>query len=136
MYAGDPFFSLTLIGRTGLIVLSLLLAAFTMSAFVRCARQLRRPARLLLALLVLWVFVWLSPQAYYLYYMILIDGLPLQNVVQPPPGPFEIIGLLSFSGKASLAHHSQGLLGWALILLSFLQAPVNLRGRFRTFLGK
>ena len=136
MYAGDSFFSLTMTGRIGLTVLSLVLAALTISAFVISACHLSRPARLLLAILVLWAFVWLSPQAYYLYYMALIDGLPLQNVVQLPPGPADIMRLLSFGGKASLAQHSQGLMGWVLILISLLPDPAVLLARFRAILGK
>ena len=136
MYSGDSFFSLTMMGRTGLIILSLTLAALTVSAFVISASRLPRPPRLLLALLFLWVFLWLSPQAYYLYYMMLIDGLPLQNVVQMPPGPSEVVRLLSFGGKTGLAQHSQGLLGWALILFSLLQVPADLLARLRTMLGR
>jgi len=122
-------------GRAGLIILSLVLAALTALAFVKYTCHMPRPARLLLALLFLWVFVWLSPQVYYLYYMMLIDGLPLQNIMQLPPGPSEIVRLLSFGGKASLAHHSQGLLGWVLILLSFLRGSAGLFARLRTILG-
>ncbi len=136
MYAGDSFFSLTMTGRVGLTVLSLVLAALTLSVFVKIACHLSRPARLMLALLVLWVFVWLSPQIYYLYYLVLIDGLPLQNVVQMPPGPTDIMRLLGFGGKASLAHHSQGLMGWMLILISLLPDPTVLLARFRAIRGK
>ncbi len=136
MYAGDSFFSLTMIGRTGLILVSVVLAAVTVAAFLKCARKLPAAARLLLALVFFWAFVWLSPQLYYLYYMILIDGLPLQNIVQKPPGLSEIVKLLSFGGKASLAHHSQGVLGWTLILLSFFRPSANLRNRFLTFMSK
>ena len=134
MYVGDPFFSPTMAGRTGLIVLSLVLAASVVAVFIRSVSPLPTLVRLLLALLVFWAFVWLSPQVYYLYYLMLFDGLPLQIVVQTPPGPSELAGLLSFTGIASLARHSQGVLGWALILLSFLSGPVNLRERFRSFL--
>lgn len=118
MYEGDSFFTLTVIGRIGLVLLSMGLAVLTAAAFIRIARCLVWPLRLLLALVFLWVFVWLSPQVFYLYYMALFDHLPLHNVVQAPPQPSHIMHLLGFSGKAALSDHATGLLGWVLIVLA------------------
>ncbi|MEM7634235.1 MAG: hypothetical protein AAF299_06730 [Pseudomonadota bacterium] len=118
MYEGDTFFSLTLAARFGLVLLSLGLAALMLAVFVRLTCLLAWPVRLLLAPAFLWLFVWLSPQVFYLYYMMLFDDLPLQIVVQSPPRPSKIAHLLSFSDKAALSHHAIGLLGWALVGLA------------------
>jgi hypothetical protein len=120
MYDGDSFFSLTMAARIGLLLLSFGLAALTAVAFIKITCRMAWPVRLLLAPGFLWIFVWLSPQVFYLYYMMLFDHLPLHNVVQPPPRPSQIMRLLSFAGKASLSHHAAGLLGWGLIVLAFL----------------
>lgn len=118
MYEGDSFFSLTMAARFALTLVSMGLAALTGAAFIKLTCRMSRPARLLLAPVFLWVFVWFSPQVFYLYYMMVFDHLPLQNVVQAPPGPSQIMHLLGFSGKAALSHHATGLLGWGLILLA------------------
>ncbi len=120
MYEGDTFFSLTMTARVGLVLVSMGLAALTAAAFIKITCRMVWPLRLLLAPAVLWVFVWLSPQAFYLCYMLLFDHLPLQNVVQSPPRPSQIAHLLGFSGNAALSHHATGLLGWGLIILAIL----------------
>jgi len=120
MYDGDTFFSLTMAARFGLVLLSMGLAALTAVAFIKITCRMFWPLRLLLAPAFLWVFVWLSPQVFYLYYMIVFDHLPLQNVLQSPPQPSQIVHLLGFSGKAALSHHAAGLLGWGLIIFAIL----------------
>lgn len=126
MYEGDSFFTLTPAARAGLAVLSLGLSALTMLLFVRMTRRALWLVRLALAPVFFWIFIWLSPQVYYLYYVTLFDHLPLQNVVQFPPGPLEIAQLLSFAGKFSLSRHSAGLLGWGLIVLAVVCHPAGL----------
>ena len=118
MYDSDSFFSLTMAARIGLLLLSFGLAALTAAAFIKMTCRMAWPVRLLLAPVYLWIFVWLSPQVYYLYYMTLFDHLPLHNVVQSPPRPSQIMRLLSFTGKAALSQHATGLLGWGLIVLA------------------
>ncbi|MEO9873619.1 MAG: hypothetical protein ABJM26_21285 [Anderseniella sp.] len=120
MYDGDTFFSLTMAARFGLVFLSAGLAVLTATAFIKITCRLPGLVRLLLAPVFLWVFVWLSPQVFYLYYMTLFDDLALHNVVQLPPGPSQIMLLLSFTGKATLSQHAAGLLGWGLIVLAIL----------------
>ena len=127
MYEGDSFFSLTLAGQVGLISVSAGLALLTIWAFVTCARHLPLVARLLLALCLFWLFVWLSPQVYYLYFMVLTGALPLQVVVHLPPRPDTIVKLLGFAGNASLALHAQGLFGWLLIAVSLITGPPDRR---------
>ena len=60
-------------------------------------------------------FVWLSPQVYYVYYLMIFDGLPWQIVVRTPPGPGALVRLLAFQDKASLSAHGQAALGWAML---------------------
>ena len=120
MYDGDSFFSLTMAARFGLVFLSFGLAALTAVAFIKITCRMAWPVRLLLAPVFLWAFVWLSPQIFYLYYMALFDHLPLQNVVQSPPRPLQIMHLFSFAGKAALSQHVTGLLGWGLVVLAVL----------------
>ena len=120
MYDSDSFFSMTMAARIGLLLLSFGLAALTAAAFIKMTCRMAWPVRLLLAPVYLWIFVWLSPQVYYLYYMTLFDHLPLQNVVQSPPRPLQIMHLFSFAGKAALSQHVTGLLGWGLVVLAVL----------------
>jgi hypothetical protein len=68
----------------------------------------------------LWLFVWLSPQAYYTYYLFLFDGLEFKNVIKSPPTMTEMFSLLTFSDRANFSNHGKALLGWGLIMLSIL----------------
>ena len=116
-FAGDSFFTLSIPGQLGLACLSLGLAA----ALLWAVSRLRgRAVRLAAALMLFSLFVWLSPQVYYLYYQAIFDGLPWQVVVKPPPGPGRILRLLTFTEQASLSGMSQGALGWAAVLVAVL----------------
>ena len=117
MYAQDSFFTLSPAGQAGLAAVSLGLAGLAVwGAFVFARRQ-RWPLRLAVALIVFWNFLWLSPQIYYIYYWLIIEGLPLQWVLGAPPSPATILRLLTFGADATLSAHGQGVLGWALILV-------------------
>ncbi len=118
MYAGDSFYGLSAAGQGSLVVLSTLLAL----AAVACVLALFRLSkslglRMIAALAVFWVFLWLSPQIYYFYYQIIFDDLPWQIVIGGPPNLTALIDLLLFSGPATLAGHAKGVLGWALCIL-------------------
>lgn len=116
VYDGDSFFTLSLAGQAGLIVLSTFLSACAIWAGWRISQDRRIFTRILIALAALYLFAWLSPQIYYGYYLIIFDGLPLQIVVQSPPPPGEVARLLSFQANSTLSDHSKGALGWLLIL--------------------
>ena len=121
MYNQDSFFDLSPLGQIGLATLSLTLFAL---AFVATRGVLRgHPCfvRLSGAIIVFWAFVWLSPQVYYMYYRLLFSDLPLQWVIKQPIGPLDIVGLLTFHGRQNLAAHSQGVMGWILILAPFIR---------------
>ncbi len=82
----------------------------------RIGRQRAVIWRCLMALVLFWLFVWLSPQIYYWYYRLIFDGLPVQSVIGTPPTPFDLIRLIGFSDRHDLSHHGQGVLGWAMAL--------------------
>lgn len=116
MYDQDSFFDLSLWERVGLVCISITLAVLFILAARVFLRRLPVWARIAGALTFLWVFVWVSPQIYYTYYRMIIPDLPLQWVIWPPPGPVEALRMLIFQGPQNLSAHSQGLLGWALII--------------------
>lgn len=114
-YPDDSFFTLSLAGQVGLALLSCLLAVGTVLLVWRVSRRGVPVLRLLMGLAVFWVFVWLSPQVYYGYYLLIFDGLPLQWVVQNPPSLVHVAELLGFAAQEDLSHHGQGVLGWLCI---------------------
>ena len=118
MYEGDSFFTLTIIERTGLVLLSSILAVALILTFLKITIQFKLVVKLAFSVILLWLFVWLSPQIYYFYYIFLFDTLEFQNVIKLPPKPKEIFSLLSFSDRANLSNHGKGILGWVMILLS------------------
>lgn len=130
MYAGNSFYSLSAAGQGGLVVVSTLLAL----AAVACVLALFRVSkslglRMIAALSVFWVFLWLSPQIYYFYYQIILDDLPWQFVIGGPPNPTALIKLLLFSGPTTLADHAKGVLGWTLFILGPLATARTVRER-------
>lgn len=121
MYAEDSFFTLTMIGRIGLIAVSACLTLLVFWLNWRLARRRIWPLRLLIAASTFVGFLWLAPQVYYTYYIFLLDGLEWQNVVGHPPTAGEISSLLTFQARPNLSFHAQGLLGWALVLSTFIR---------------
>jgi len=121
MYVEDSFFTLSIVGRWGLVLISLLLGGATLALLWRLIRERSILLRLLLAGALFAIFVWLTPQVYYLYYLVLIDGLSWQIVVAGPPSPFDLMRQLLFQDRANLSYHSRGVLGWTLILLALVQ---------------
>ena len=117
MYAGDSFFILSGLGQVGLAGLSALLAV----AAGACVLVFKSfGLRITAALTVFWVFLWLSPQIYYLYYQIILDDLPWQIIVGLPPSPDALLDRFLFRGPATLSNHAKGVLGWGLLALGSL----------------
>ena len=120
MYSQDSFFDLSQWGRVGLLCIStflfLTVFAFTMKLLVKKPVWLKISG----ALFVFWLFVWVSPQIYYMYYRSIIDDLPLQWVIWPVESPKIALDYLIFQGPQNLSAHSQGLMGWALIAAPFM----------------
>jgi hypothetical protein len=116
MYESDSFFTLTVWGRLGLGVLSIVFALAAIG--LTRVMTLRRPVviRVPIWAFLFIMFVWASPQGYYIYYRLLFDGLPAQSVLGDMPPPQEIIALLTFRYQASLSAHAVGVLGWAMLI--------------------
>lgn len=125
MYAEDSFHTLSVSGQIGLIVLSLALFRITISINRRVTRRVPIPAQIISAVAALWLFVWLSPQIYYLYYLTIFEGLPFQNVIRQPPSPMVILRLITFLGDATLSAQAQGALFWALVASVLLRRKLG-----------
>lgn len=120
MYENDSFLTLSVAERIGLVCVTLLLSAALIWLFWVAIKRVNIWIRPLLALVFLYVFIWLSPQIYYLYYLVIFDFLDLKNVIHPPFNPLTLFNLLTFTESGKLADHGKGVLGWILIVLSFL----------------
>ena len=103
----------------GLALISIALAVMVLWVFNKISSRFGLIVKVLLAIVVLWLFVWLSPQIYYLYYWMIFDGLPFQNVIQRPPDFASIARLVTFTGDANLSNHSKGVLFWLMIASAF-----------------
>lgn len=121
MYEDDSFFTLSLPGQLGLLALSACLFLLTLAALWRIARNRPLFWRLTLTLALFGTFVWVSPQIYYQYYCLIIDGLPAQWVIGGPPSPRHLFELPAFRADANLSHQAQGALGWAMVTLAILR---------------
>ena len=121
MYAEDSFFTLSVAHRWGLVAISLLLAGLALALLWRLARGRAVLVRLVLALALFAAFVWLTPQIYYFYYLIILDGLAWQIVVAGPPTPDNLFKQLLFQERANLSYHSRGVLGWIMALMALVQ---------------
>ena len=129
MYRQDSFFDLSPWGQFGLICIS---TALFLAMLLICRALLSNHHALFRvggALLLFWLFVWISPQVYYEYYRQLIPSLPRQWVIWPPEHPQTALSYLFFQGPQNLSAHSQGLLGWSMIAAPFLPYFSLLRKR-------
>lgn len=117
MYQGDSFFTLTAAGQVGLACLSLILAVTMLGLCHRMTRAHRLLPRALIGGGLIWAFEWLSPQIYYLYYILILD-VPWQIVIGSPPGLGHLIDLMAFQAREDLSHHGRAVLAWALLLVA------------------
>jgi len=127
MYETDSFYTLSMAERAGLLAVSVCFAIGMGWLVHHAVRGHRRIVRFMIGALLFWLFVWLSPQAYYAYYLFVFDGLPKQWVVGWPSSPTDVLRLLSFSGPASISAHSLGGFGWVLIILALWPQCSNCR---------
>lgn len=121
MYENDSFLTLSIAERIGLVCVTLVLSAALILLFWLSIKRVNIWIRPMLALVFLYVFIWLSPQVYYLYYLLIFDFLEFKNVIHPPFNPLTLLNLLTFTESGKLADHGKSVLGWILILLSFLK---------------
>ena len=118
------------------LTLSLLLVSLTLLKSRRVFRSVRQGQLLrfaglvladgLLGLAIFYLFLWLSPQLYYLYYLTLFESLTWQVVVAAPPSLGQLFALLQIPADASLAEISLGVLGRGLLLVTLLTAAQRL----------
>ena len=127
MYEFDSFFSLSEWERVGLVGVSLGFALICAALVWWGSRARRWPLRVPVALVVLYLFVWTSPQGYYAYYRMIIDDLQPQLVIRSMPTFSEMWGHLTFTGRATLSSHTKGILGWVLIGLALLRRRKSCR---------
>ena len=121
MYAEDSFFTLGMGARIALVCLTLTLSVLCLWLVWYMTEGIGRVGRVLIAVGIFYLFIWVSPQVYYMLYWAVSDGLPLQWVVQSPPNPLKLFKLLTFTDRATLTEHGQGVLGWLLIVTGLLQ---------------
>ena len=145
--AGDSFYTLSLIKRTGLTVLTilLLLVLQALSDFksrylishLRLTQIVGVPLDLLLTLFLFVVWFSLAPQIYYFYYQQIIPGLP-QQWIADSIRLTEIRQLLGQAGALGYSLQSAQIGLWSLIWvvllrwLAWYQVHQSSRGVFRT----
>ncbi len=123
MYAEDSFYSLTLFGRLGNFAISGLLLLAAAALAVLLMRGRRGPVRLAVAALIFTFFVWLSAQVYFEFSRMLDGDVPREWIIGVPP-PFDaLVGLVTFTGPATLSAHASGVLFWALVWLAWRLRP-------------
>lgn len=115
MYQNDSFFDLTPWGQAGLACISLTLFVFMMFISHRMLFKTPIVMRIFGAIVVFYVFVWASPQVYYMYYRMVIPDLPLQWVIWKLPDFGKPLKMLFFVWRDNLSAHGQGLLGWGIL---------------------
>jgi hypothetical protein len=118
MYNGDTFFHLSQSGQTGLLLLSGLLGVLMIWVLRRISSRFGKLVNLLSAIVLIWMFIWLSPQIYYTYYWLIFDDLPVQWVIAWPPAPSTLIKMITFTGNANLSDHSKGILFWMMVVIA------------------
>jgi hypothetical protein len=109
--------------RVGLACLSAVLALLVFLLARAIHLKLRRtvpgrarwPLHIVIALTLFWLFDWLSPQIYYVFYWLTLDDLPWQIVVGDSPAFADLLRLFLIDFSADLPPISRGFLGWGLL---------------------
>lgn len=126
MYRDDSFFDLSVWGQVGLAAISAVLFLIAVAVAWAILRKRHIVVRFSGAVVLFWMFVWLSPQVYYIYYRMIIPDLPLQWVIWPPPAGLRAVEILLFQYQANLSAHGQALLGWSMIIAAVIgNAPLG-----------
>ena len=119
MFEGDGYLVLVADGEAAIAALSGVLVFLAVAA-VRLARRWihLRAAALGLGFACWWLFMWLTPQLYYLLYMTLVETLSFRWVIDRPPGPTRLVELLTFRARDTSVDIGVGILGWAMMLIA------------------
>ncbi len=121
MYSEDSFFTLSVPGQIGLALISAAISIFVLLLCWKLCQGRKVWLRVTIGVALFIAFLCISPQLYYTYYIYLIEGLPWQIVMSLPPSPPEMFELMTFTGRQNLSVHSQGVLGWSLIITALLR---------------
>jgi len=90
---------------------------------IRLVRWLKLPNwwRIVWAVVLFWGFLWVSPQIYYAYYLVIFDDLPLQVVITWPPPPVGTYGTtILFLTQPDLPDLARGVLFWLMIAAALI----------------
>lgn len=123
MYANDSFYTLSELARIGLVAVSAVMALGVITLAVVLMRGRRGSVRLAIGVFLFSIFVWISPQGYYSYYQLILEGLPQQWVIAAPPTFIDLLELVSFRGPQTISSHSLGALFWVLVWLAWWLKP-------------
>ena len=121
MYSEDSFFTLSVPGQIGLALISAAISIFVLWLCWKLCRGRKIWLRVTIGVALFIAFLCISPQLYYTYYIYLIEGLPWQIVMRLPPSLPEMFELMTFTGRQNMSLHSQGVLGWSLIMTAMLR---------------
>ena len=102
MYLEDSFFTLSPPQQVGLIAVSVNLMLISFWVLYRLSRNYSVLVRLPMALALFYLFVWVSPQAYYQYYRLIFLDLPQQLVIKGAP-PISTGFISPASGNSAVA---------------------------------
>lgn len=116
-YHQDSLFTLGTGGIAGVLAIAAVLTGLALLTTRLVARRRHWTIRMIIAVFVFGLFEWLSPQIFYEFYRMIIDGLPRQWVIRPPT-PQGLIELVSFRAPASLSSHGRGGLFWLLLIVA------------------
>lgn len=123
VFEGDSYLILIGGGEVALAALSGLLVFLAVASVRVVRRYVNLPAAVpALGIVSFWVFVWVTPQIYYLLYMALLEELEFRWIVGWPPGPQRLMSLLAFQAEATKVDVALGVLGWVMVLAAFPRA--------------
>jgi len=120
LYVNDSFSTLTTIQQVGLLLVSVVLLGLTLWGAHYAMKDKNLGLRLVIAALIFFCFLWLSPQIYYAYYQILWPDLPWQMIIKDPPSLSYMFELVTFSGRSTTSWHARGVVGVSLLILAIV----------------
>jgi len=121
MYADDSIHTLSTTQQIGLCFISLALLCMMVLLSLKLFKNKPVIVRIIIAIGLFYLFIWLSPQLYYAYYLLIFMDLPIQLVIKAPPGIGPLVKILTLQNSVTLSNHSLAFLGWALISLALMK---------------
>ena len=121
MYSNGSIHTLTVVQQIGLSFISLTLLSMMIFLSLKLFKNKPMLVRIMVVIGFFYLFVWLSPQLYYAYYILIFEDLPIQHVIKAPPGVGPLVKILTLQNYTRLSDHSLAFLGWVLISLALLK---------------